>query len=77
MRRPQGTESKAARWPLMSNIAFLLNTFVGLLAVWAGTVLLFLALWRPMKNPFAPQAMPSMRNQTISPPYEAEKSRRR
>jgi hypothetical protein len=40
-------------------------------------VLLFLALWPPMKNPFAPQAMPSMRNQTISPPYEAEKSRRR
>jgi hypothetical protein len=25
----------------------------------------------------APQAMPSMRNQTISPPYEAEKSHRR
>jgi len=58
----------------MSNLSFLLNTFVGLLALWAGTVLLFLALWPPLKNPF--DAMPSMRDQTIPPPYEFDKTRR-
>jgi len=36
------------------------------------TVLLFLALWPPLKNPF--YAMPSMRDQTIPPPYEFYKS---
>lgn len=58
----------------MSNLSFLLDTFVGLLALWAGTVLLFLALWPPLRRPF--DAMPSMRDQTIVPPYVAEKSRR-
>lgn len=77
-RRPQGTESNAPRWSVMSNIAFLLNTFVGLLAIWGGAVLLFLALWPPMPNPFErPKAMSSMSTQTVTPPYEAEKMRRR
>ena len=40
----------------MSNIAFLLNTFVGLLAVWAGTVLL--SSLGPLPRSMAPNEEP-------------------
>jgi hypothetical protein len=57
----------------MSNLSFLLNTFVGLLAIWAGSVLLCLALFPPLQNRFKVERMSSMRAQTIPPPYEPRK----
>ena len=49
----------------MSNLSFFLDLFVGLLAIWAGSVLLCLALLPPMQNPFERERMSSMRAQTI------------
>ena len=60
----------------LSNLSFLLNLFVGLLAIWAGSVLLCLALFPPIQNPLERERMSSMRAQTIPPPYETEKLRR-
>ena len=60
----------------MSNIAPLFETFFGLLAIWAGGVLLCLAVWPPPVWPpwkTASVVMPSMRHQNITPPYEAKK----